>query len=198
MLGLRYDRGQGIPESDLEATRWYQIAADAGIPDAKYHLGVLFERGESVPQNEAMAASFYREAAEQGLDWAAFALGQLHRKGIGVDFDEVLAYAWLNIAAGEGNGTAANERNQMRVKLSREQIALAQDLSLKLLKVTADQGLQNRLRFAPPGQRRPGGWMTGTLEPSERTREMLDNSRDRRGSGSSRSSGRGRSTRSGS
>ena len=143
------------------------------MPHAKFQLGVLFERGDGVPQNETIAAGYYIEAAEQGLDWAQYFLAQLHRRGAGVPFDQTLAYAWLNIAASAGNNTAANERNQLRAKLTKDDISKAQDISLKLLKVSPEAALANRQRFLPPGQRKAGATQTGSMQPSDRTRDLI-------------------------
>src|SRR4029078_7752036 len=38
-LGLMYDKGQGVPQSDAEALQWYQRAAEHGEPRAQYTLG---------------------------------------------------------------------------------------------------------------------------------------------------------------
>ena len=33
-LGLAYARGQGVPQDDQEAVRWYRLAADQGVAAA--------------------------------------------------------------------------------------------------------------------------------------------------------------------
>ncbi len=38
-LGVRYDVGRGVPEDDVEAVRWYRLAAEQGDAYAQYDLG---------------------------------------------------------------------------------------------------------------------------------------------------------------
>jgi TPR repeat protein len=37
-LGVMYDNGQGVPEDDAEAVRWYRLAADRGLAGAQCGL----------------------------------------------------------------------------------------------------------------------------------------------------------------
>ena len=43
-LGDMYDRGQGVPEDDAEAVRWYRLAAEQGLASAQLNLGVMYAR----------------------------------------------------------------------------------------------------------------------------------------------------------
>jgi TPR repeat protein len=198
VLGWRYDHGHGLPESDLEAAAWYRAAADQDIPHAKLQLGVLYERGDGLPQNDAVAAQLYLDASEQGLDWAQYFLGQMYRRGAGVPYDMIAAYAWLNLGASAGNHAAAHERNQLRGKMTKEDIAKAQDLSLRLLKVTPEEALENRQRYLPPGQRKLGSSQASMLQPTDSTRRAIGaDDAGKSGKGSSSGSGRSRSSGSG-
>ena len=49
-LGLMYDKGQGVPQSDAEAMRWYERAAEQGEPRAQYNLGLMHLNGQGVPR----------------------------------------------------------------------------------------------------------------------------------------------------
>ena len=66
VLGLMYADGEGVPENDAEAVRWFRLAAEQGTARAQFNLGVMCERGEGVPENDAEAVKGYRLAAEQG------------------------------------------------------------------------------------------------------------------------------------
>ena len=48
-LGLMYDKGQGVPQSDTEALQWYERAAEQGEPRAQYNLGLMHLNGQGVP-----------------------------------------------------------------------------------------------------------------------------------------------------
>ena len=47
-LALMYDNGEGVPENDAEAVKWYRKAADQGIAYAQYNLGYMYANGEGV------------------------------------------------------------------------------------------------------------------------------------------------------
>ena len=40
-LGFMYDNGEGVLEDDLEAVKWYRLAAEQGNPKAQYGLGAV-------------------------------------------------------------------------------------------------------------------------------------------------------------
>ena len=65
-LGLMYAKGDGVPENDAEAVKWYRKAADQGHAKAQDNLGVMYDNGEGVPENDAEAVKWYRKAADQG------------------------------------------------------------------------------------------------------------------------------------
>ncbi len=75
-----YDNGQGVPEDDAEAVRWYRLAADQGNATAQFNLGVMYDTGRGVPQDDAEAVRWYRLAADQGDADAQFNLGFISEK----------------------------------------------------------------------------------------------------------------------
>ena len=42
-LGVMYEHGHGVKQSDLKAAEWYQLAADNGHPEAPMALQLLYE-----------------------------------------------------------------------------------------------------------------------------------------------------------
>ena len=46
-LGVKYDTGEGVPQDDAEAVRWYRLAAEQGHASAQYNLGVQYDNGEA-------------------------------------------------------------------------------------------------------------------------------------------------------
>ena len=77
-----YNAGQGVPQDDAEAVRWYRLAADQGHARAQGNLGVMCGTGEGVPQDYVQAymwfnlaasrmASGHRQHAVDGRDRAA-------------------------------------------------------------------------------------------------------------------------------
>ena len=95
-LGYMYDTGEGVPQDDVEAVKWYRLAADQGHDAAQYLLGVMYNSGRGVPQDYTQAFIWYRLAADQGYAAAQYNLGVLYDTGQGVpqddQFDADVAY----------------------------------------------------------------------------------------------------------
>ena len=58
-------QGDGVPQDDAEAARWFRRAAKRGHADAQNYLGVLHHMGRGISQGDAEAVKWYRKAAEQ-------------------------------------------------------------------------------------------------------------------------------------
>jgi TPR repeat protein len=65
-LGLMYDKGQGVPQNDAEAMRWYERAAEQGEPRAQYNLGLMHLNGQGVPPDVVKAYFWVSLSASQG------------------------------------------------------------------------------------------------------------------------------------
>ncbi|CEP36818.1 Sel1 domain protein repeat-containing protein [Halomonas sp. R57-5] len=50
-----YEHGWGVPEDDVEATRWFRLAAVQGYPEAQFALGAQYEFGRGVNQDDVTA-----------------------------------------------------------------------------------------------------------------------------------------------
>ena len=61
-----YATGEGVPEDDAEAVRWYRLAAEQDDASAQYFLGFAYANGRGVPEDYAEAVRWYRLAAEGG------------------------------------------------------------------------------------------------------------------------------------
>jgi hypothetical protein len=64
-LGVMYDNGEGVPEDDAEAVRWYRLAAEQGLVPAQFNLGVKYANGRGVPQDYVLAYMWWNLAAAQ-------------------------------------------------------------------------------------------------------------------------------------
>jgi len=65
-LGLMYDKGQGVPQSDAEALQWYERAAEQGEPRAQYNLGLMHLNGQGVPPDLVTAYYWVSLSASHG------------------------------------------------------------------------------------------------------------------------------------
>ena len=116
------------------ALRFFRPLAEKGNADAQFNLGYMYNRGRGVPQDYVQAVSWYRKAAEQGDASAQLNLGFMYANGQGVPQDYVQAHMWVNLAASretdpERRSAAVKARDSLAAKMTREQIARAQQLA---------------------------------------------------------------------
>ncbi len=57
--------GRGVPQDDVEAARWYRLAAEQGNARAQFNLGSMYEKGEGVPQDYVVAHMWLNLAGAQ-------------------------------------------------------------------------------------------------------------------------------------
>jgi len=125
-LGEMYFDGTKIPQNDVKAFRWYQVAALQGLPKAEYGLAVIYEEGRGTDKNTTNAAHWYELAARQGYPDAQNRLGVLYENGSGVRPDSITAYKWLSLAATHDIMEAVSSRDEVRKKLSKDDLSRAQ------------------------------------------------------------------------
>ena len=105
-LGALYLLGQGVPQDDAQAAKWFDKAAAQGDADAQSSIGLLYSLGRGVPEDYAQAAQWYQKAAAQGHAMAQVRLGTLYDFGLGVPQDYVQARQWYQKAATQGLAAA--------------------------------------------------------------------------------------------
>jgi TPR repeat protein len=125
-LGKMYAEGRGVPLDGSEAIKWYKKAADTDSVDALVGIAEVWAFGKGVPKSTAEAAKWYKQAAERGNPVSKFNLGVFYLKGEGVPLDYIEAYKWFNLAAADGYERAAELRDSLPSRMTREQIAEAQ------------------------------------------------------------------------
>jgi len=129
LLGLMYRTGEGVPQDDKTAVKWYTLAAEQGDADAQYNLGNMYDNGRGVPQDYQTAVKWYTLAAEQGHAYAQGNLGSKYAFGEGILKDYVYAHMWGNIAAMNGSELGGKLRDDFEKKMTPSQIEEAQKLS---------------------------------------------------------------------
>lgn len=113
-LGKAYEDGNGIPQSDNQAVKWYRAAAEQGNAIAQNDLGLMFRLGRGVEQDKMEAVKWYRKAARQENPNALFNMGTAYYNGDGVGIDDVWAYAWFLLAQSFGSQPATDAVNRMK------------------------------------------------------------------------------------
>ena len=58
-LGQMCLKGDGVPQNDQEAVRWWTLGAQKGDSTAQYDLGWCCEKGRGIGQDYAQAAYWY-------------------------------------------------------------------------------------------------------------------------------------------
>ena len=101
-LGNLYERGEGVLQSFVEATRCYRSAAEQGSVPAMDRLGEIYLTGMAAPQTATPAALHHIEerASEESL------LKRLYPQGLAVPQDLAQAADWNSRAAHAGHAAA--------------------------------------------------------------------------------------------
>ena len=73
-----YSKGQGVPQDDEEAIKWWRLAVEQGCVEAQCNLGVMYYEGIGVPQDYEEAVKWWGLAAGQKHERAQFNLEMMH------------------------------------------------------------------------------------------------------------------------
>lgn len=85
-IGICYQKGHGVPQSDEQAVQWFEKAAKAGNPQGAYNLAECYFEGVGVRKSVDQALKYWAEAEKQGHPSAAqrresvFATVQVERR----------------------------------------------------------------------------------------------------------------------
>jgi hypothetical protein len=101
-LGLAYEEGKGVQQSDELALEWYRKAAEQGSAKAQNNIGTMYSMGQGVAQDKSEAFRWYKKAALQGLAAADYNIAISWFNGDGTSVDPVRAYAWMMLAKRNG------------------------------------------------------------------------------------------------
>jgi TPR repeat protein len=113
-LAKAYEDGNGVPQSDNQALKWYRAAAEQGNATAQNDVGIMFSLGRGVEQDKMEAVKWYRKAAREENPNALFNMGTAYSNGDGVGIDDVWAYAWFLLAQSFGSQPATDAVNRMK------------------------------------------------------------------------------------
>jgi TPR repeat protein len=141
-LARVYEKGQGLPQNDELAAKWYRAAAEQGNAEAQSGLGLFCRLGRGVPVDKDEAVQWYRKAAKQGYAPAMFNLATAYYNGDGVAVSDTHAYAWFVLAQRAGSKEAADAVARMEADLPEQKVTWAKsllaDMCLKGEEVSAD------------------------------------------------------------
>lgn len=99
-LALLLESGQnGVAVNLDDAVRYYDMAANAGVPEAQTNLGLMYAEGRGVNRNPELAAEYWSKSAASGHAMALFNLGLAYYQGTGVPQSQDEATALIYRAA---------------------------------------------------------------------------------------------------
>ncbi|RME84213.1 MAG: hypothetical protein D6785_05800, partial [Planctomycetota bacterium] len=78
MAGYMLTEGIGRPPQFKEGAKWYEKAANKGIPFAMVHLAQLYLSGKGVVKNEEKGIALLEKAAHQSCSMACYLLGSYY------------------------------------------------------------------------------------------------------------------------
>jgi predicted aspartyl protease len=67
VIGRKFATGDGLPQDDVEAAKWYQLSSEQAYARAQFDLGKLYEDGRGVPQDHEEAKRLFELSAKQGF-----------------------------------------------------------------------------------------------------------------------------------
>lgn len=70
-------RGLGVPRDEAKAAKWYELAAEQGVPEAQFQYALMLLDGRFVEKDEKGAYALMQAAAEAGNRLAQFNFAQL-------------------------------------------------------------------------------------------------------------------------
>ena len=127
-LSQMYFQGIGTPKSIEQGWIWMNRAADKGNIQAMLELGVRYQASTSLENGEEMAFLWFQKAAMAGSPVGQYNLARLYESGKQTPLDLVKAYVWMSLSNKSGNPTAAPEAKALKVKLSADELASANQM----------------------------------------------------------------------
>ena len=89
----------------------------------------MYNNGEGAPQDYKEAIRLYTLAAKQGNARAQYNRGVMAANGWGVLADYIIAHMWYNIASSNGYEKGAENREDLRKRMTPEDISKAEAMA---------------------------------------------------------------------
>ena len=67
-LGVMHEWGNGVPQNNVKALKWYRLSAEQSHKDAQNNLGAMLSKGEGVEQDFVEALKWFVVAAGNGSE----------------------------------------------------------------------------------------------------------------------------------
>ncbi len=96
-LGVLYEYGHGVKQSEKTALLWFRKSAIQGNAIGQTQLGRMYSMGKGVAKNYTTAVQWYRKAAKQGYAGAQSMLGLMYNTGRVGPKDNIRSYMWYSL-----------------------------------------------------------------------------------------------------
>ena len=137
-LGVCYQKEIGVEKNEVEAYKYYTLAADQGHANGQCSLGWCYENGRGVTQSFTEAARYFKLAADQGHAGAQFNLAVCYANGEGVTQSFTEAARYFKLAADQGHAGA--QFNLAVCYANGEGVTQSFTEAIKYYTLAADQG----------------------------------------------------------
>jgi TPR repeat protein len=84
----------GVAVDEIQATKWFRRAAEAGHPAAMWHLAQRYRDGLGIEKDDAAAIQWSHWAAESGNADAMMEMARRHSRGMGIARSNRAAMQW--------------------------------------------------------------------------------------------------------
>ncbi len=96
-----------------KAFEYWELAAQANVAEAQYHLGEMHYNGEQVKRNYHIAFDLFSKSAEQGNPNANYMVGLCYLEGHGVEKSKENAIVYFQKAAKKANRNARQKLKEL-------------------------------------------------------------------------------------
>lgn len=148
-LGMKYARGDGVPQDYKVALKWLEMAGNQGDADAQAALGVMYQKGQGAAEDVNLAALWYKRAAQQGDKLSQYNLASLYANGRGSMKNEKEAFFWVSLAAADNpQPSIIALRDLLQGKLSTADVSeIQQRASLWIPEQKAPEEMPEKLQY---------------------------------------------------
>ena len=143
-MGVRYELGADVPQSDDRAVYWHRKSAEQGYALAQRFMAWSYGRGENgLPLDDLEAMKWGLKAAKQGDAVSQLIVAVGYATGLGVQRNDSEAVKWLHESAIQGLPTAQHQLAIMHLASSRRGTPEDFVVAYAWLNLAAAQGNEN-------------------------------------------------------
>ncbi len=145
--GLQFATGSGAAQDYAQAAYWYRKAAEQNHGLAQFNLGMMYARGQGIAQDNAQSAVWFGRAAKLGDAGGQYHMGRncqrASMEGLPAEAPEarIEAYKWFQLSAAQGYLDSEGAYAPLTVKMSREEVAEANQRVARFVAVSASKPL---------------------------------------------------------